>query len=64
MGRMIGMDQAVDKAPPGWADIVAIGEAEFARGESVPASVVHDMIRTALAELERELAETRATPEA
>jgi hypothetical protein len=38
------IDKAVKQAPPGLAEQFAISEAGLARGETVPASVVHDAI--------------------
>ncbi|PPQ27090.1 hypothetical protein [Rhodopila globiformis] len=55
------MDKSVNQSPPGWAEQLAVSEAELARGETVPASAVHDVIRAALAELESDTVEPRAT---
>jgi hypothetical protein len=55
------VDNSVNQSPLGWAEHFAVSEAELARGEIVPASAVHDVIRAALAELERDTAESRET---
>jgi hypothetical protein len=49
-------DSDHNQAPAHWIQDLADSDAEIARGESVPASVVHAEIKQALAELEAELA--------
>lgn len=61
MNYLASMDKPVNQSPPGWAEQLAIGEAELARGETVPASQVHDAIRAALAELEGDTAQSGGT---
>jgi hypothetical protein len=47
----LAMDRDHTGAPPHWAAELARAEAELARGESVPAAVVHDDINHALVDL-------------
>jgi hypothetical protein len=62
IGHIALMDQAIDQSPPGWAEALARGAAELARGELVPASDVHDLIRTALTELDSDMSGDRKDP--
>lgn len=57
IGHTGSMDHAINQSPPGWAELLDASLTEATRGELVPASEVHDAIRTALAELESEMAE-------
>ncbi len=55
------MDRDQTPAPAFWAENLARSDEDIARGDIVPAHVVHDRLRTALAELEAELAAERDT---
>ncbi len=50
------MDDTGSDAPPGWAEALNQSLAELAAGQTVPASVVHDEIRQAIAAMEAALA--------
>ena len=54
LAHLEGMDHAVNQSPPGWAEALARSETELARGERVPAHIVHNDIGAALAELASE----------
>ncbi|MEJ0049350.1 MAG: hypothetical protein WDN04_26980 [Rhodospirillales bacterium] len=56
------MDRDNAKAPAYWVEELARSDAERARGERVPASVVHDDMLRALAELEAERVEGAQAP--
>jgi hypothetical protein len=47
------MDEIVkrDQAPAGWEEALAISEAQADAGDTVPASVVHKLIRDTIARL-------------
>jgi hypothetical protein len=47
----LAMDRDHTEAPPHWSAELARAEAELARGESVPATLVHNDINRALADL-------------
>lgn len=51
------MDRDLPEAPAHWIEELARSDAERARGERVPASVVHDDMKRALAEVEAECAD-------
>jgi len=56
------MDQVVAQAPSGWAEALDTGIAQLQRGEGVPATAMHAVIRKALAQLARDTADIRETP--
>jgi hypothetical protein len=55
------MDRDQTQAPAFWAEDLACSDEDIARGDIVPAHVVHDRLQTALAALEAELAAERDT---
>ncbi len=50
------MDDTGTEPPPGWAEAIQQSLAELAAGQTVPASIVHDEIRQAIAAMEAAMA--------
>lgn len=57
------MRQKATEAPSHWVEELAKADADIARGDVVLASVVHEHLRQALAELEAELAGDPVPPQ-
>jgi hypothetical protein len=50
------MDRDQTEAPANWREELARSDEDIARGDVVPASIVHDRLRTAIEALEAEIA--------
>ncbi len=57
------MERDQTEAPAHWAEQPNRSDEELARGERVPASVTHDEMLRAIAELEAELADEAEAPD-
>jgi hypothetical protein len=56
------MDRDQREAPTNWREELARSDEDIARGDVVPASVVHDRLRAAIEALEAEIAAERRHP--
>lgn len=56
------MDRDGTKAPAYWVEELARADEDIAQGKIVPARVVHEELRAALAELEAEIAAEPRAP--